>query len=166
MYIWCACALHLTSWPSCWLHLKVGGGGISESKHIIWTYELISDVCFHLIWKRGGYIWICTLHLKNMNSYLMSVFTSSEKEGGISESVHFIWKYEFIFDACVHFILFTSSDSEGYILSQHSLHLKSWLSLLTLWALEHWTIYVDCSMLLSLWLLFHILLVIFGLFYQ
>ena len=30
--------------------------------------------------------------------------------GGISESVHFISKYELITDVSVHFILFTSSD--------------------------------------------------------
>ena len=31
--------------------------------------------------------------------------------GGISESEHFIWKYELISDVCVLFILFTSSDN-------------------------------------------------------
>ena len=71
--------------------------GISESECIIWRYELIFDVCVHLIWIVGGYIWICTLHLKiwihilclcelhlvhfiwYWGVYLISAFTSSEK---------------------------------------------------------------------------------------
>ena len=46
---------------------------------------------FTLSEKRGVYLNLYTSS-ENMNSYLMSMFTSSKKEGAISESVHFIWK--------------------------------------------------------------------------
>ena len=134
-HIWCLCSPHL-KW------------GVYLNLHFIWKYELISDVCEHFIWHGGA----------------------------ISKSVHFIWKYGLISDVCGHFIwhqgvylnLYTSSENMNwYLMSmwtsscslhlipsrvypQHLLHLKSCLSLLPLWTFKHWTIYVDCSMLLSL----------------
>ena len=62
--IWCPCALHMTL------------EGISESVHFIWKYELISDVHVHFIWHWRVYLNLYTSS-ENMNSYLMSMYTSS-----------------------------------------------------------------------------------------
>ena len=101
----------------------------------IWTLHLNIQI---VIWcpcglhgTDGGYIWIWILHLNIQIVILMSMWTSLHWLGGISESV------EFICDIHVLFIFLTSYG--GYIWSQNSLHLKSLLSLLILWALEHWT---------------------------
>ena len=125
--------LHLTSWPTWTLHLKawpnsaicthhlICWGGISESVHFIWKYELISDVCGHFIWHRGVYLNLNTSS-ENINSYLMFIWTSSR-------SLHlilgwyiwiwtFTWKYQFISYVHLNFILFASSDTGGiYLIS-------------------------------------------------
>ena len=64
------------------VHLIWIVGGISESVHFIWKYELISDVHGHFIWHWGVYLNLYTSS-ENMNSYLMSVGTSSDTGGYI-----------------------------------------------------------------------------------
>ena len=73
-------------------------GGISESEHFIWKYEIISgfDLSCSLYLKRGVYLNLKTIwKYELISGFWSQLFTSSEK-GGISESENFIWKYELI----------------------------------------------------------------------
>ena len=106
------------------LYVKlIGCNGVAE------TYAWLEEGVVMVLHR--SLISVCTSS-EHMNSYLMSVCTSScslhvTVGGGISDfSVHFIWKYELISDVHVHFILFTSSNnSGGYIWSQCALHMTS-----------------------------------------
>ena len=86
-YIWSQCALHLKILPSCSLHLNLG-----VYLHLNTSSENMNSF---QVW-----VSLCTSSEK-----LTELFTSSEP-GGISESEHFIWKYELILGLhlSVHFI--------------------------------------------------------------
>ena len=93
--------------------------------HFIWQVDLVVHFIWQLPW--GVYLNLYTSS-ENMSSYLMSMCTSSDNQGGISDfSVHLIWIWTHIWCPCalhlVHFIW----QLGGYIWFQHSLHLKSWL---------------------------------------
>ena len=146
---------------SMWTSSDKGEGGISEPEHFICKYKFIPDVRVDFIsqvFLWGGYIWIGTLHL-NIHIVIWCLCGLNCTGGGyawictvhsyvISMSISSFWLHlvggclnlysSFICDINVHFIFLTSSGG-GYIWSYNSLHLKSVLSLLTLWALEHWT---------------------------
>ena len=103
--------LHLKSSFS-WVHVVWFGGVYLNLNTLIWKYELISHVCMHLILFTSsdnywgiylkGYLYTSS---ENMNSYLMSMCTSSHS----LHLVHFIWQLP-----------------GGYILSEGTPHLKTW----------------------------------------
>ena len=120
-YIWSHCVLHLQM--KCTMRLDLILWPFQRGSH--WRHRLGNS------WSAvtGSFTWGVYLNLntssENMNSYLMSVCTSScsshltRTRGGMSDSlsVHFIWKYELISDVHVHFILFTSSENYGGYIS-------------------------------------------------
>ena len=122
-------------------------GGISESEHCIWKYELISDVHVHCILfttsdNYGGYIWQliwtlhlkiwshmwcpCALHLTTMEGYIWHLIWTLHLKiwthfliSGLGLSVLFIW--------ALHLKMGGISQSEHFIWkfgSQCALHLK------------------------------------------
>ena len=119
------------------------------------NWYLMSVLTSSVVVVVGGYVWICTVH-----AYVISMCISScalHFIGGMSESVqcmhmwypcalhlvHFIWWGVYLISECTSSEKFTVTT---YIMSS--------------WTLNN----VDCFMLLSLSLLLHILIVVFGLF--
>ena len=168
-YIWqLIWTLHLTSCPSCALHLKIWPNSDTISGHFTWALHLklrgISDTLSgYFIWQVDlvfHFIWTLDLKLPSVHNILI--------EWGISDSLsgHFIWQVDLV----VHFIwkldliltLYLDTSSEHFIcklggisdtLSGHfiwALHLKVWggVGLGYFWQLI-WVLHLNVELILG-----------------